>query len=279
MKRARAVFTKVHNEPVFFPVWLSYYSRFFEPQDIYVLHTIRPTTCAFDAQIRYWGEGIWRPFDRHSIFDGPTENHNLDLNRIRWFQEELLTRYDAVLYTDADEIVHSPMGLGKYLDQWQGDVEFTKGFEVVHQWQQQPATYAGIEIHHEEPALDWSKPLLAQRHWWYYSDNYSKPILSRKVLNWRLGMHSLNEGGEKRISDELILIHLHKIDYKTALLRRDGRLNNEPGWKSGPYEPRLCGYQKYLTGEDYDRWWFASIDHPERAAPFKLMPEEIRGLL
>ena len=27
----------VHNEPVFLPIWLAYYSRFFAPEDIYVL--------------------------------------------------------------------------------------------------------------------------------------------------------------------------------------------------------------------------------------------------
>ena len=33
---SRAVFTMVYNEPVFLPIWLRYYSRFFAPDDIYV---------------------------------------------------------------------------------------------------------------------------------------------------------------------------------------------------------------------------------------------------
>ena len=35
-RRTRALITMVHNEPVFLPIWLGYYSRFFDPQDIYV---------------------------------------------------------------------------------------------------------------------------------------------------------------------------------------------------------------------------------------------------
>ena len=35
--KRRAVITIVHNEPVFLPIWHAYYSRFFAPDDIYVL--------------------------------------------------------------------------------------------------------------------------------------------------------------------------------------------------------------------------------------------------
>ena len=36
-RKRRAVVTMVHNESVFLPIWLRYYSRFFAPEDIYVL--------------------------------------------------------------------------------------------------------------------------------------------------------------------------------------------------------------------------------------------------
>ena len=35
--KRKAVQTIVHNEPVFFPIWLRYYSRYFASEDIYVL--------------------------------------------------------------------------------------------------------------------------------------------------------------------------------------------------------------------------------------------------
>ena len=37
MKRRKAAFTIVKNEPVMLPIWLSYYSKHFDLQDLYVL--------------------------------------------------------------------------------------------------------------------------------------------------------------------------------------------------------------------------------------------------
>ena len=34
--KRRAVVTITHNETLFFPIWLRYYSAFFDPSDIYV---------------------------------------------------------------------------------------------------------------------------------------------------------------------------------------------------------------------------------------------------
>ena len=36
-KKSRAVVTMAQNENIFLPVWWKYYSRFFAPEDIYVL--------------------------------------------------------------------------------------------------------------------------------------------------------------------------------------------------------------------------------------------------
>src|SRR4051812_32952538 len=36
-RQRRAVVTIVHNEALLLPIWLRYYSRFFRPDDIYVL--------------------------------------------------------------------------------------------------------------------------------------------------------------------------------------------------------------------------------------------------
>lgn len=35
--KSRAAITIVHNEPVFLPIWLRYYARFFGAEDLYVL--------------------------------------------------------------------------------------------------------------------------------------------------------------------------------------------------------------------------------------------------
>ena len=90
---ARAI-TIVHNEPVFLPIWLSYYSRFFAPEDIYVLDN--DTT---DGSTDSGG------FVRIPVHHDPVD--------VTWMVETVRElparaarqRYDVVLVTDVDEIV------------------------------------------------------------------------------------------------------------------------------------------------------------------------------
>ena len=51
LRKRRAVVTIVHNEPVFLPIWLGYYSRFFAAEDIYVLDN-ESTDGSTDARVR-----------------------------------------------------------------------------------------------------------------------------------------------------------------------------------------------------------------------------------
>jgi hypothetical protein len=276
MKRPACIFTKVYNEPRFFPVWLNYYSRWFEPQDIHVLHALKPVRCGFDDWMP-GAEFMYYPMDE----PGPHDMY-LDSVRVMKMQRQLLEHYEKVIYTDVDEILYSPVGLAECIRQWPGGVACAKGFEVVHQWQSAQHSHEhdmGCWMGHEDP-LDWSKPLLAQREWWYHSRTYSKPLLASVPVDWESGFHRVRGQAVNVISDDLILLHLHKIDYASAKDRQRSRLANEPGWQANALENDVPGYQFYLDGDRYDRWWFESIDHPgEGPAPFRLMPEEIRSLL
>jgi hypothetical protein len=283
MKRPACIFTKVYNEPRFFPVWLDYYSRWFEPQDIHVLHALKPNRCEFDdwmpgAEFMYYPMGEPGPHDMY-----------LDSVRVMREQRRLLEHYEKVIYTDVDEILYSPVGLAECVRQWPGGVACAKGFEVVHQWHKystgplEPSRLTNaVGPYQETPEarLDWSRPLLAQRHWWYHSRTYSKPLLTSVPVDWEPGFHRVRGSAVNTISDDLILLHLHKIDYASAKERQRSRLANEPEWQANALENDVPGYQFYLDGDRYDRWWFESIDHPgEGPAPLRLMPEEIRSLL
>ncbi len=95
-RKRRAVQTIVHNEPVFFPIWLRYYSRFFAPGDIYVLDN--ETTDGSTA-----ASGFVRiPVEHNSV------DHSWMVEVLAAHQAELFDHYDAVLTTDVDEIV-SPL--------------------------------------------------------------------------------------------------------------------------------------------------------------------------
>jgi hypothetical protein len=89
-RKRRAVVTMVHNEPVFLPIWLEYYSRFFRPEDIHVLDN-DSTDGSTD------GNGFVRipaPRDRvDAVWTAGT---------IGALQHELLESYDVVLVCDVD---------------------------------------------------------------------------------------------------------------------------------------------------------------------------------
>ncbi len=90
----------VYNEPVFLPLWLGYYSRFFAPQDIYVLDN--DTT---DGST-----------DREGFIRIPAPRDRVDAtwrcDTIKALQHELLDRYDIVMVTDVDEIMAPVPHLG-----------------------------------------------------------------------------------------------------------------------------------------------------------------------
>jgi hypothetical protein len=126
----------------------------------------------------------------------------------------LLQSYDLVLFTEIDEIITpSPASacadLTAYLQQFDRAFVRCRGFEVLH-------------LRDQEPPLDFSRrPLLAQRHWWYPADLYCKPLLARIPMEWRDGFHVAQNvpNVPDTIDDELLLIHLHKLDFDYALER------------------------------------------------------------
>ena len=113
-RKRRAVLTMVHNEAVFLPIWLRYYSRFFAPEDIYVLDN-DTTDGSTD------GDG----FVRIPVAQRSRRPHLDGCRRSSAFQHELLERYDVVLVTDVDEIIAPDPSwgtLGQYIDRF--DEEF-----------------------------------------------------------------------------------------------------------------------------------------------------------
>jgi hypothetical protein len=137
----RAVITMVHDEPVFLPLWLRYYARWFAPEDIFVLDN-ETTDGSTD------GPGFVRiPVVRDAV------DHEWMVRTIQGLQHELLDRYDVVLVTDVDEIV-APVPecgtLGEYLDAFDEEWVNCLGYEIIH-------------MRDREPPLDLGRPILDQR--------------------------------------------------------------------------------------------------------------------
>jgi hypothetical protein len=226
-----AVLTSVANESFFFPIWLRYYSRFIEPEHLYVLDH-DSTDGSTD------GEGFVRV---------PIHNAVLDWawlwEIIRGEQHRLLERYRAVLYTDVDEIVVPDPAygdLGRYLDEFSDEFVTCRGWEVLHDPQ-------------SEPPLEPAAPILAQRKWWFRNTAYDKPLLARVPMSWRGGFHGRTDGA---VNDDprLFLVHLHRVDYERCLYRHSQRVSRP--WQ--PYQlSQGWGYQsRIIEPEAFAGWFF-----------------------
>jgi hypothetical protein len=229
--QSRAVVTIVHDEAVFFPIWLNYYGRFFAPDDIYVLD--HETT---DGST-----------DREGFVRIPVEHECVDM---RWLrdtiqakQNELIERYDVVLITDVDEIVAPDPAtgmLGDYIDRFDKPFVNCTGFELLHQKD-------------EEPPYDPARPILQQRHHWFQNFAYSKPVLAREAMDWHLGFHARMDG-KADFDASLHMIHLHRMDYDLCLARH--RLRHGMAWSDRDLAKGRA-YQNRITElEAFDTWFY-----------------------
>jgi hypothetical protein len=229
---SRAVLTIVHDESTFFPIWLKYYSRFFAPDDIYVLDH----------------ETTDESTDRDGFVRIPVTHECVDM---RWLrdtiqakQHELTERYDVVLITDVDEIVapDPDLGtLGEYIDTFDKPFVNCNGREILHQKDL-------------EGPYDPTRPVLQQRHNWFWNFAYSKPVLAREPMDWHLGFHARMDG-QADFDESLFLIHLHRMDYDLCLARH--RLREQMAWSERDLAKDRA-YQNRITEEEEFEKWFSS---------------------
>ena len=110
--RPRAAFTIVNNESMMLPLWLDYYSRYFDGDDLYVLDhdSTDRSTAELDGRCHVV------PVHRQAF------DHHWLKSTVELFQAFLLRSYDAVLFAEADEfVVADPLrytGLDAYIVSW-----------------------------------------------------------------------------------------------------------------------------------------------------------------
>jgi hypothetical protein len=189
-----AALTMVYNEPVWARVWVRHYARQVGAEHCLVLD--------------------------HGSTDGSTDGLGVAVERMRRsaLDEDaravvvsdcvraLLQRYDAVVHTDADELlVADPL---HYADL----TAYAADAPVV-------ATAVGLDLQHlpdEEAALDAGRPLGSQRRWVRFSAAMCKPALVRAPVQWRPGFHSCDA---RRETGPLFLLHLRYADLGIGLAR------------------------------------------------------------
>lgn len=195
-----AALTMVFNERHFLPVWLHHYGRQFGRENLYVVD---------DGS----DDGSTQGLGAVNVLRRP--RGELDEARraaeVSQISAQLLTRHEAVIFTDVDEmLVPDPM-LGLTL----ADYVATRVDEH--------ATTTGLNVHFDmrgEAALDAGLPLFRQRRYVQYDWAYCKTLVTRVPLRWKAGFHQASVSAAPR--RDLLLFHLRAVDPDIAL----GRLRN-----------------------------------------------------
>ena len=192
-EKRRAAITIVHNEPVFLPIWLSYYSRFFAPEDIYVLDN--------DTHRRLHRRRRLRPHPGPPRLgrphldggDGPAAPARADRGG-----------YDVVLVTDVDEIVTPTPEwgtLGDYIDEFGDWWVNCIGYELIHM------------VDREEP----DRPRAGRSSTSAATGSRTAPTTSRRSRPVRCHgcrASTTASDGQLNYDPDLRLIHLHRMDFE-----------------------------------------------------------------
>lgn len=209
-----AVITQNYNDAIFLPIWMKYHSQWFDDSDIYVIDDYSEDDSLGKAyKIAQFNLLCTK---QEEFF---TDHYKIE--QIKLVVRGLLTSYQCVIYLDPDELLVAdcetyPGGLAEYVEAFTAsDKQFIS------------ATSRSVMHFAYEDKIDLSRPILQQRDFWFQELYYDKPILTKLVLNWALGMayvsigYKMNTGAEEEyfmmdISDHkdsnLILLHLKRMD-------------------------------------------------------------------
>jgi hypothetical protein len=245
--RSRAIVTIVHDEPVFLPLFLGYYGRFFAPSDIYVLDN-ETTDGSTDR------DGFVRiPVRRGEV------DHAWMVRTIQDLQHELLDRYDVVVVCDVDEMIAPTPEwgtLGDYLDGFAEEWVNCLGYEVLHDPDR-------------EPPLDLARPVLDQRGRWFINGAYDKAAVATVPMDWRPGFHGRSDFAMKPDPD-LRLVHLHRMDYGLCL-ERHRRRSRRP-WAPRDAERGWAAHNRIVDDAAFRRWFLEDSCFEN----WEIRPEPIR---
>lgn len=251
-KRSRAIVTMVHNEPIFFPIWLRYYSLFFEAGDIYVLdHDTDDGSTD--------GGGFVRIPHHREDFDNEWQVAMMEAK-----QRELLEEYDVVVVVDVDElIVPTPErgDLGEYLDRFDEPFVTALGYEIVH-------------LPDREPPLDPTRPILEQRRFWTENATYNKSSITTEPSHWEPGFHRRKDK-HFRGDPDLRLIHLHRVDYGLCLARHQQWAERD--WSNLDLNEDRGFHNRIAGGEEFDRWFFTETGFEGFPLRIEAIPTEWQG--
>jgi hypothetical protein len=195
-----ACVTMTYNEPDMLPLWLTHYA----PHDRFVIDHGSDDGSTADLA---GAERIRIPRSAH--------DNRRRADFVQDFTGALLRYYDAVLFTDVDELVipdpAEHADLTAYAEANQAPVTTAIGMNLLHR------------LHHDG-RLDPSQPILPQRSFAFPTASMCKPVLLREPVVWSPGFHTYN--GPVAFG-RLFLLHLAYVDRGIAMRRQAKRRSVE----------------------------------------------------
>jgi hypothetical protein len=241
MKKKFAVFCPLKDEKTFSPIWLKYYCQFLSKDDIYILDFGSKDLSHLDCQIVNCDKDI---FDATQLFQSIKDLHT-----------ELLKSYEYVIPTDVDEILFHPKGLDNYIQSLTCNWVKARGYELVH-------------LPEHEPDLNINQLIMDQRRFWFRnSEYYDKTLITNKTLNWWIGLHGTYDPIDK-VDDDLVLIHLHRFDYKICIERHLRWANQK--WSEDTILNNYNWHYRQLEEESVKKWYYSFVSLIEE------IPKELR---
>lgn len=237
-KKKNAVFTIVKNEKICLPIWLKYYSKQFEGEDIYVLDH-ESTDGSVNECLKDYN------FNHIIVKNKFAFDHQWLLDTVKKMQKKLLKSYNYVLFTECDEIIipnlQKYFDLKDYINKFNKACVKCKGYNIRH-------------LIDEEDPLDLKIPILRQRNYWEDCVWSDKPLLSNKKLNWCMGFHSAPNCSNQDL--DLMLIHLHFMDLDLLLDKHLAR--SKLNWNPKDIKKGSGGHNRIHDKKDIIKRWFIS---------------------
>ena len=245
-KKQLAAFTIVQNEDFFLDIWVNYYSKTIPKEDLYILNHNSATKSSLESLDRHRKSGVnIIPVHRFFSFD-----HGWLRDTVQFFQSFLLQSYDVVAFAESDEILVPnpelhPYGLKEYVVRRFAEKDLSSLKCVGYSLEHDPA---------KEPCIDLSKPVFNQRKFWRYDTIYNKTLISKVPCKWVYGVHLLEGSVQPKVSYDLFLVHLHKLDYE--LCKNKHREQVSRIWNAVDLANGFGFHNRFFDGVEFDKWFF-----------------------
>lgn len=224
-KKLKACFTLQHNEQFYLPIWIKWYRRTFEPEDMYILahNTTEPTLSMLRVAEAMGINVIY--LNTEVIFD-----HDWLNEQVHGMQRQLLEKYKWVMFMDCDELVEPVEGtLSDFID---------NATEPAYRCD-------GWELHEKEKM--------------YRSIGFCKTSLSQIPLTYVHGYHRSEP--EFPVDERLRLYHIHKISWDEAWARNQ-RISAEK-WDAFALQNGLGTHNNISGEQDFRDWWVRDLPAQE----------------